>query len=386
VTSAAVATAIRADVRVYVGTRAQQKNHIHFLRLDPKVGTLSEGGPPTEDVNPSYLALHPTGRFLYAVNEVGRHIADEASVSAYAIDTASGSLWFLNRERIRGGAPCYLSLDREARYLLVANYWGGSMAVLPILADGRIGPVSSFVQHSGGATAPGRDPGPHVHSVQLDPENRFALVADLGRDELLVYRFDESRGSLGRHDPPGFKFPAGSGPRHFVFHPDGRHVSVINELLSTVVVLSYDPERGTLSHLQSVSSLPDGFAGANAAAEVAVDRAGRYLYASNRGHDSIAIFEIHVDSRLRLLGHQPAFGRTPRHFAIDSTGAYLVVANQDSDTLVVFAIDAASGALVPTGISYRVASPVFVAMDSGRQTGESHTTYAEYASPERVER
>ena len=362
---AAPAAAEPAGVRVYVGTYTSgDSKGIYRLRLDLTTGALSPEGEPTETVSPSFLALHPDGRVLYAVNETGDGPEGESGgVSAFAIDPASGALRLLGQQPSGGPAPCHLSLDREARHLLVANYWGGSVSVFPLEAEGRLGAATQLVRHTGGTSAPGRDPGPHAHFVGLDATNRFALVADLGRDEVLVYRFEPGSGRLEANDPPALSLGEGSGPRHLAFHPDGRHLFVINELASTVSVLSFDPEAGVLQELQTVTTLPEGYSGSNSTAEVEVSSDGRFLYGSNRGHDSIAIFAIDPESRrLTPLGHESTRGEAPRHFALDPTGSYLLAANQRGDSIAVFRVDPATGGLAPVGEPYPLPSPVCLKM------------------------
>jgi len=349
-------------MRIYVGNRSPGETFIRRLSLSLADGSLAAEGEPTPAANPSFLALHPGGRFLYAVDETGTAAAAPGgAVAAFAIEPESGALAPLNLQPSGGASPCHLSFDSAGRYLFVSNYWGGSIAVFPIGPDGALGPASAFVQHGGGATAAGRDSGPHAHSIRVDAADRFAIVADLGRDELLVYRFDRAKGTLACHEPASAALAPGAGPRHFVFHPDQRHGYVVNELDSTVTMLAYDAGNGRLTAIQTVSTLPAGFAGDNAAAEVAISPDGRLLYASNRGHDSLAIFAIADDTRrLGAVSHQPTFGRTPRHFAIDPTGAYLVAANQDSDSVIVFSIDRASGRLTPVGRPLHVRRPFCV--------------------------
>lgn len=349
-------------MRIYVGNRGPGETFIRRLRFSPADGSLREEGEPTAAANPSFVALHPGGRFLYAVDETGlSRSAPGGAVAAFAVDPASGVLRPLNQLPSGGASPCHLSFDSAGRHLFVSNYWGGSIAVLGIATDGALRPMSSLVQHEGGTTEPGREPGPHAHCLRLDSADRFALVADLGRDELVVYRFDPAKGGLTPHDPPGIGLRPGTGPRHFVFHPDGRHVYLLNEISSTVALLAYDPIAGRLTAIQTVPTLPADFAGSNAAAEIAISPDGRRLYSSNRGHDSLAIFTIDGDTRrLTPVGHQPTFGRTPRHFAIDPTGAYLVAANQESDSIVVFSIDRATGRLAPVGRPLQVRRPFCV--------------------------
>jgi 6-phosphogluconolactonase len=360
------AGAAGGTLMVYVGTYTggtSASKGIYRLRLDLATGVLTEAGPPTESVNPSFLALHPRGRYLYAVNETGGSAKDEGGVSAFAIDARTGALTLLNQQSSRGGAPCHLALDARGRYLLVANYGGGSVAVLPVQADGRLSAATTFVQHEGHGADPGRQKGPHAHWVDLDKANHFALVADLGLDEVLVYKFDPAQGHLTPNQPPAVRLAPGAGPRHVAFHPDGRHVYVINELQSTVTTLSYDAQTGALGELQTLSTVPAGFTQPTFTAEIMVRPDGRFLYGSNRGHDSIAIFAVDpATGKLTAAGHQPTLGKKPRNFAIDQTGTYLLAANQDSDSIVVFRIDRASGALTPVGRPFSVPRPVCVLM------------------------
>jgi len=352
-------------VRVYVGTYTSgESKGIYRLDLDPKTGALSAAGEPTPAVNPSFLAFHPQGRFLYAVNETGESRTDESGgVSAYAIDAKSGALTFLNRQPSGGPAPCHLSLDRRGRNLLVANYWGGSVAVLPVTADGRLDAATVVIRHQGQGANPERQEGPHAHAVNLDPTGALALVADLGLDMLVAYRFDGARGTLTPYEKATVRLAPGAGPRHFAFDPQGRFVYVLNELDATVTALSYDAAGPSFTELQSLSTLPADFKGENTTAEVVVRPDGRFLYASNRGHDSIAIFAIDpATGKLTAAGHRSTLGKTPRNFAIDPTGTFLLAANQGSDQVVVFRIDPAGGGLEPVGAPVRVPKPVCVRM------------------------
>jgi 6-phosphogluconolactonase len=361
----AKASAPAGSARVYVGTYTSgESKGIYRLRLDLASGALAHEGEPTAAIQPSWVTPSADGRFLYAVNETGDDPeAESGGVSAFAVDRATGALTFLDRQPSGGPAPCHLAFDRTGRHLLVANYWGGSVSVFPVQADGRLGRASAFVRHTGGTHEPGRDPGPHAHAVQLTTDDRFLLVADLGRDEVMVYRFDAERGTLRAHEPPALSLGNGSGPRHLAFDADGRHLFVINELSSTVSVLSWDREKGTLSTIQTVSTLPADFHGKSSTAEIALSPNGRFLYGSNRGHDSIAIFAVDPATRkLTPVGHQPTLGRTPRNFTIDPTGSYLLAANQDSDSVAVFRVDASGGRLTPVGTPLRVPRPVSLAI------------------------
>jgi len=357
------APAKSGQASVYIGTYTQRRSKgIYLAHLDLAGGTLRLVGVAGEVVNPSFLAIHPSHKFLYSIGEVGVFAGGKGgAVSAFAVDAATGKLTLLNQKSSRGPGPCHVVLDRLGKNALVANYSGGSVACLPIGEDGRLGDATAFIQHKGSSVNPQRQQGPHAHSINLDAANRFAFVPDLGLDKVLVYRFDPAAGTLEPNDPPGASIAPGSGPRHFAFHPNGRFAYVINELKSTVTAFAYDAERGTLQTLQTVSTLPDEFDGRNTTAEVQVHPSGKFLYGSNRGHDSIACFRIDAATgRLTPIGHEPTQGKNPRNFGIDPTGAYLLAANQDGDNVVAFRIDPAGGKLHPTGQSIRVPMPVCV--------------------------
>jgi 6-phosphogluconolactonase len=357
---------------VYFGTYTNGTSKgIYVSRFDPATGILGEPALAAESVNPSFLAVHPSGRFLYAVNEVDRFEGGAAgAASAFAIES-TGKLRPLNQSSTRGTGPCYVSLDRAGKHLLVANYGGGSVAVLPVAADGRLGPATAFVQHETLTGADAQRPKrPHGHSIDLDPSNRFALVADLGLDRVLVYRLTE-KGDLVPNDPPFAAMDAGAGPRHVAIHPSGRSVYVLQETHMTVDTFSFDAARGVLTHKQKVSSLPEGVAVAPgfSGAEILLHPSGRFLYASNRGHDTIAVFAIDKDQgTVQRIEHAAMGGKTPRGFGIDPTGRWLLVGNQRSDTVSVFRIDPATGRLTNTGRSVAVGAPVsvvFVAAPTG---------------------
>jgi 6-phosphogluconolactonase len=352
-----------AGQRVYAGTyTGRESKGIYVLDLDLATGKLANLRLAAEIKNPSFLAFHPNGRFLYACGEVGAFPGGKGgAVSAFAIDQATGTLRLLNQKSSRGRGPCHVSVDKTGRCALVANYGGGSVACLPIRGDGRLADATSFRQHTGSSVNPQRQKGPHAHSVNLDPGNRFAFVADLGLDRILVYRFNATDGTLVPNDPPWAAVAPGAGPRHFSFHPTGRFAYVINELNATVTAFRYDGARGVLSPIQTVPTLPEGFTGDNKTAEVLVHPSGRFLYGSNRGHDSIAAFAIDTTSgKLTPLGQTPAGGKWPRNFGIDPSGRYLIVANRHTNSLVVFRIDQTTGALGSTGHSAKVPAAVCV--------------------------
>lgn len=348
----------------YIGTYTGPKSQgIYAFRVDPRSGAASPLGCVAQAVHPSFLALHPSGKFLYAVSEVSRFADSQGgAVAAFAVDPATGALKLLNQQSSGGAGPCHLNVDKTGRHVLVANYSGGSVAVLPIRADGSLGEAAAVIRHSGSSAHPQRQRQPHAHSVNLSPDNRHALVADLGTDRVMVYRFAADRGSLEPAAIPSVALPPGSGPRHLAFHPDGRRVFVINELLSTLTLLDYDPDQGRLTPVQTLSTLPENFSGENTTAEVVVHPGGRFVYGSNRGHDSIAVFAFDpaAGDQLKLVEHAATQGRTPRNFALDPAGQYLWAANQGSDTVVIFRVDSASGRLRPTGQVLSVGAPVCV--------------------------
>lgn len=352
-----------AAQRLYIGTyTGKGSKGIYTLRMDPRTGQLSEPVLAGETDNPSFLAFHPSKPVLYAVNETGKFEgAEGGGVTAFAVG-ADGALTKLNAQPTKGGGPCYLTVDKSGRSLLLANYGGGSFALLPIdAADGKLKPVSAFVQDEGSSVNPQRQKGPHAHSINIDPSGRFALAADLGLDKLFVFRLDAQAGTLKANEPPSASTAPGAGPRHLAFHPNGKTAYLINELSSTINVFAWDSAAGVLKQKQSVRTLPDEFTGESWTAEVQVHPSGKFVYGSNRGHDSIAIFAVNeADEQLKAVGYQPTGGKTPRNFGIDPTGNFLLALNQASDSIVVFKIDQATGKLTPTGASITVPSPVCV--------------------------
>lgn len=345
-------------IPIYVGTYTDGDSQgVYLCELDPSTGKLDNLGLAGECKNPSFLAIHPNRKFLYAVSEMG----GGGAVVAFAIDATSRRLTRLNEESSHGSGPCHLIVDKTGRHVLVANYGSGSVAVLPIGDDGRLVAASSVVQHRGKGPNPDRQEGPHAHAIYLSPDERFVLAADLGLDKVLVYRFDPAAGMLTPNDPPAAELPAGAGPRHLAWHPNGRWVYVINEMANTVTAFEYDAERGALTGLQTVETLPEGATIDNTTAEIVVHPSGKFLYGSNRGDDSIAIFAIDESTgRLTARGHHPTGGKTPRNFAVDPSGRWLLAANQGSGTITVHRIDLQSGTLTATESSARVDSPVCV--------------------------
>jgi 6-phosphogluconolactonase len=348
---------------VFIGTYTGPKSKgIYRCEMDLKTGKLGEPEVAAEVASPSFLAIHPTQRFLYAVGEMEQFGGKKGgAVSALSLDPKTGKLALLNQGPSGGGGPCHLVVDKAGKHVLVANYGGGSASVLALGADGKIGETTAFVQHKGSSADKSRQEAPHAHSINLDRANRFAFVADLGLDKVAVYRYDADKGTLTAAEPA--VVAPGSGPRHFAFHPDGKHAYVINEMALTITAFAYDPESGVLKSIQTVSTLPEGTPKDKSfsTAEVQVHPSGKFVYGSNRGQNSIAVFTVNPKSgELTPAGHQGENVKTPRNFGIDPNGDFLVVANQDGDSLVVFRINQATGALEPTGHTVKVPNPVCV--------------------------
>jgi 6-phosphogluconolactonase len=362
------------DMIVYVGTYTEpirfgtgkilegRGEGIYVYRMDLATGALKLQGTTRGVTNPSYLAFDPAHRFLYAVNELKTYEDQPTgTISAFAVDPATGKLDFLNRRLTHGTDPCHAVVNDEGEHVFVANFMSGSVCVLPLRKDGSLDEASDFIQHLGSGIDPVRQKGPHAHSVTLDKANRFAFVPDLGLDKLMVYRIDRKRGRLEPSTVPWIKVKPGAGPRHVAFHPTGRFGYLINELDSTITTLSYDGKRGVFKDLQVVPTLPPDFQGQSTCAEIQVSPSGAFLYGSNRGHDSIAIYRIDQRTgRLTCVAYESTQGKTPRNFGIDPTGRFLLAANQDSDTIVTFRIDPRSGKLEPAGPVARVPTPVCV--------------------------
>jgi len=361
-------TNAKGSYLVYVGTyTGPTSKGIYAYRFNAATGQSNSLGLVAETTNPSFLVVDRTRRFLYAVNEVSDYQGQKSGgVSAFAIDRKTGRLTLLNEVASRGADPCYVTLDKTGKYVLVANYGGGSVAAFPVRKDGRLGEPSAFVQHTGRGHDPERQEAPHAHEIEVSKDNRFALAADLGLDELLVYHFDAAHGTLSSNTPPFAQVKPGSGPRHFAFHPSGKFVYVINEMGSTVTALSYDSANGVLQEKQTISTLPQDFKGKNDTAEIEVHPNGKFLYGSNRGHDSIAVFAIDAQGMLKAVEYVSTEGKTPRSFAIDPTGSFLFVADQGSNKIAVFRIDSSTGRLTSTGHVLDAPSPVcikFLAME-----------------------
>jgi len=349
------------SVLFFVGTYTRTGSRgIYPCWLDTATGAVRPAAEPAAADNPSFLAVDSQRRRLFAAVEARSGVPGGA-VSAFAFDPETGGLTFLNQQASRGSGTCHVCVDKTGRLVLAANYSSGSVCVLPVQEDGTLGDATQVLQHEGRSVHPRRQAGPHAHSIRLDPCNRHAFAADLGIDKVMIYRFDSGLGKLEPNEVPWVEVEAGSGPRHLAFHPTGRYVYLINELSNTVTAFTYDVQRGALSAFQTISALPADFAADSTAADVHVHPSGRFVYGSNRGHDSIAVFTVNQETgRLTALGHEPTGGKTPRGFAIDPTGVYLLAANQDSNTIVTFRIDQDTGCLKPTGHTIQVPSPVCV--------------------------
>lgn len=335
---------------------------IYVYKLDSSSGSMELFNVAEGVLNPSYLAFHPSRRFVCAVNELKEYEgAATGAASAFSFDPARGKLTHLNTKPTHGTDPCHLIVDRTGRYVLVANFMSGSVCVLPVQEDGSLGDATDVIQHQGSSADPLRQSGPHAHAVIQDDAGRHVFVPDLGIDKLMVYVFDVHRGKLKPNDVPWVEVAAGAGPRQLVLHPRGQYAYLINELASAMTAYRYDAAQGTLREIQTLSTLPQGFEGASTCAEVQIFPSGRFLYGSNRGHDSIVIYAVDQrDGTLALIGHESTRGKTPRSFVIDPSGAFLLAANQDSDNVVTFKINPDSGALTATGHSVEVPTPVCV--------------------------
>lgn len=345
----------------FVGTYTNKTDSkgIYAFEFDAQSGKLTAKGVAAETPDPSWVVIHPSGKFAYAANEAGK----QSTVTAFAVAPQSGKLTQLNYLPALGEDPCYLSFDKTGKYLFVANYSSGTVAVFPILADGKLGEHTSVVQDAGtlGPTKE-RQEAPHAHWVEVSPDNHFALVSDLGLDDILIFRFDPAKGTLAPHVPAFAKLAAGAGPRHAAFSPDGRFVYVVSELNSTVTAFSFDSAKGILYDPQVISTLPKDLQGRNDTAEIAVHPSGNWLFASNRGHDTIAVFSVDpARGKLQPAREFPTGGKEPRHFAIDPTGRFLLAENQNSNTIVVFRIDLDKGTLTQVSQVDGIPSPVCLA-------------------------
>ena len=340
------------ELRFFVGTYTGGKSKgIYTATIDTETGKVSTPKLAAE------TRIHPSNQFLYAVGEVSDFEGKKSgAVAAFKINKEKGGLSLLNKQASKGGAPCHLVVDQKGKFVLFANYGGGNVGALQIGKDGKLGTHSGFVQHKGSSVSP-RQKGPHAHSINLDKFNRFAVAADLGLDKLISYRLTEN-GAL--ESAAEFKEKPGAGPRHFVFHPNAKYGYLLNEMNATVTALSYMSHSGEFHKMQTLSTLPEDFDGRKSCAEVRIHPSGKFLYCSNRGHDSIAVYSVNEDGHLTRLEIVKTGGKEPRNFNLDPTGNFLLAENQKSDTIVVFRIDQESGKLTPTGQVVQVPTPVCI--------------------------
>ena len=346
---------------VYVGTYTSGKSEgIYLYRLNLASGELRHVATTRGVKDPSYLTLSSSRRYLYAVNEVEEFTGKKSgAVSAFAVDQRTGDLRLLNQQPSMGGSPCYVAVDRTGKFVLVANYSGGNVAVLPVRQDGSLGEAIDVKQNEGSSINADRQQGPHAHCIELHPTNGFAYVCDLGTDKIMIFRFDGRQGKLVPGKTPWVQARPGAGPRHLAFHPSGKYAYVMNEMHVTVSAYAHSSTDGALTEMQTVPALPREPTVEDSGADIHVSPDGRFLYSSNRGHDSISAFKINQrNGSLTFIAHEPTGGKTPRNFAIDPTGSFLLVANQRSDNIVTFRRDRKTGRLSATGHSAEVPAPV----------------------------
>lgn len=341
-----------ADYLLFVGTYTQKTSEgIYVYRFDARTGDFAPLSIAKSIPSPSFLALSPNQRFLYAVEGGGE------LVRAFAIDKASGELTFLNSQSSGGKNPAHLTVDKTGKWLIVGNYGGGSLSVLPIKADGSVGQATQTIQHQGSSINPSRQAQPHVHSINIAPNNKDVFVPDLGTDKIMAYALDTQTGQLLAQSTPFVSSAPGSGPRHFTYHPNGKFAYVIEEMGGTVTGFNY--KNGTLKAFQTIATLPEDYNGQKSCADLHISPDGQFLYGSNRVHQSLVIYRINQKTgQLTFVAHQAVNGKTPRNFAIDPTGNFVLVANQDTDNVVVFRRNKKTGALTPTGKEIGVSMPV----------------------------
>ena len=369
-------TAAGGKLRAYAGTYTSAVDGgangegIYLFEFDTRTGALAGGRLVARTPNPSWIVIHPSKKYLYAINEVTNYEGGSGSVSAFAMDEASGDLTLINTMSSEGAGPAHMSLDRTGKFALVANYAGGTIAVLPIEADGRLGAAVDVHRDAdslgkklatdaprGSFAISGHDK-PHAHMIAPDPTNKFVLATDLAQDRIYVYRFDATTGKLTATEGSGFaSLPSGNGPRHFAFHPNGHWLYLVEEEASVVAFFHFEPATGALEQMQSLSVLPAGFAGTSFSSEIVVSPDGRFLYSANRLHDTIALCAIGADGGLRLVGETSTLGDYPRHCGIDPTGNFLLVCNQKSDAIVTFRRNKVTGLLSATGEYETVGTP-----------------------------
>ncbi len=352
-------TATSADPVVFVSAfTSGEAGAIHAYGFDSKTGQLNLLNRTTDVNNPFFLAISPNGKFLYSIDAEKFGGPENEFVAAYRIEGRDGKLTRLNRQSAGGTASCYLDVDATGKTVVVANYSTGSVASLPIQDDGSLAEAASFVQHVGASVDPKRQTGPNAHSIVVSPDNRFALAADLGIDKVLIYRLNADTATITANETQPFaKLPPGSGPRHLTFHPNGQRVYVINELSNTITVFNYAVDVGTLTAQHTISTLPAEFSDRTNTADLKISPDGKFLYGTNRGHDSIAIYKIADNGQLDLVSIEPSLGNGPQNLLITPDGRWLLCANMPGNSLVVFAIDSKTGALTPTGEPLSIPMP-----------------------------
>ncbi len=345
---------------VFVGTYASDDSEGIYVYRMSSTGELERTSAVAGVTNPSFLELHPNGRFLYAIGESGGE-GEGGTVNSFAIDPDSGALTLMNTVSSVGPGPCHCSVDASGAFVVVANYGGGSVCMVPIRDDGLLDEASDFVQHEGSSANPDRQQGPHAHSIVIDPANRRAFAPDLGLDKILIYELDFAAGKLVPNSPPWASVAPGAGPRHFDFHPSRKYAYVINEIDNTITAFGFDEESGSLNEIQTIDTLPDRYTEESHTADIHIDKTGKFLYGSNRGHDSIAIYAIDESSgTLTLIGHEPTQGSQPRNFGLDPSGTFVLAANHVGNSIVTFRIDEADGALTATGHVVNLPAPVCI--------------------------
>lgn len=350
------------NLMLYIGTYTSGTSEgIYLYQLDMTSGALKPAIVTKNVKNPSFLTTDPNRRFLYAVNELMEFEGKTSgSISAFAINQQTGELILLNRRPTQGGAPCHVSVDKTGKYVFAANYMGGNVTVFPVQSNGSLGAATDMIQHKG-PLGPNRQrqEAPHAHNIILDAANKYVFVSDLGMDKVMIYKFDPTRGKLTPNTVPYYQTKPGAGPRHLTFHQNGKYAFLINELNSTITSLAYDATKGSLKEVQTVSTLPKNFTGENGCADIHVSPNGKFVYGSNRGHNSIVVHAIDANTgKLTYVEHVSVQGNWPRNFTIDPSGTFLLVANERTDNIFSFRIDATTGKLTSTGHSAQVSKPV----------------------------
>lgn len=346
----------------YVGTyTGKDTKGIYLFEMDTATGKIANLGIVAETPNPTFLAIHPNKQFVYAVSEIDSFNGKKSgAVAAFKIDPKTKALTLLNKQPSGGGGPCHVSIDKAGKNVFVANYGGGSVSSIPVKDDGSLDTPSSVIQHVGSSVDMGRQKEPHAHSINLDAANKYAFAADLGTDMVYVYKIDPAKGSLSANDPVGAKVAPGSGPRHFAFHPNGKNAFVINEMLLTLTSFAYDPAKGTLTEIETLSTVPkDAKRGGASTAEVVVHPSGKWVLGSNRGHNTIAVFAFdEAKAKLTHVGNYGDTVKTPRNFVLDPTGNFVLVGNQSGNSITVFRLNQQTGELTRVGEPVACGSPV----------------------------